>query len=193
MKEDSKYQNYTIEDFVDDKDFRSWINSPNEILNSFWINYQRDYPEKSEIIEQASQIIKALFIEERTISYEEYQGSIKRLENYLDEKSSRKNKIKWLFVNWRNVAAVLLLPVIILNIYLYASKNVNHTSGQIMQYIVPEGQKSKVILADGTLVWLNSGSTLSVSLDNTNRRKVKLTGEAYFDVTKDKNVPFLCK
>jgi len=191
MKIDSKYQNYSVEDFVEDKDFRCWINSPNKILNSFWLNFQRDYPEKSESVEQASQIVKALYIEERAIPREEYQDSIDQLKVYLEKKSLNINKVKWLSVNWRNVAAVLLLPVIAINIYLYTSKPQHQTSGQVVQYVVPEGQKSKVILADGTQVWLNSCSTLSVSMDNSSRRKVQLIGEAYFDVAKDKKVPFL--
>ncbi|HZL10084.1 MAG TPA: FecR domain-containing protein [Prolixibacteraceae bacterium] len=191
MKADSKYKNYTVEDFAEDKDFRCWIYSPNEILNSFWINFQNDYPEKSEMIELASQIVSALFIEERAISHDEYQNSLDRLKTYLDKRSSNRNKINWLYGNWRNVAAVLLLPIIFISIYLYNNKPQKQLSGQVVQYVVPEGQKSKVILADGTQVWLNSGSTLSVSMDESNRRKVQLSGEAYFDVTKNKKVPFI--
>jgi transmembrane sensor len=191
MKVDLKYKNYTIEDFVEDKDFRCWIYSPNEIINSFWVNFQIEYPEKSELIGQASQIVKALFIEERAISRDEYQNSIDRLKNYLDKRSSHRNKVNWLYGNWRNVAAVLLLPIIVFNIYLFNSKSKKQLPGQVVQYVVPEGQKSKVILADGTQVWLNSGSTLSVSMDEQNRRKVQLSGEAYFDVTKDKKIPFI--
>jgi len=191
MKTDSKYRNYTVEDFVEDNDFRCWINSPNEILISFWTNFQIEYPEKTESVEMASQIVKALFIEERAIKREVYQDSIGQLKKYIDQKSSDKDKIKWLFVNWRMVAAVLLLPVLAVSIYLYSGNYLNQTSGQYVQYVVPEGQKSKVILVDGTQVWLNSGSTLSVSMENKNKRKVKLSGEAYFDVVKDKQVPFL--
>ena len=191
MKVESKYKNYTVEDFVQDDDFRCWINSPNEILISFWTNFQNDFPEKSESVLQASQIVKALFIEERVILPEEYQDSLGELKTYLNKKTSNKNRIKWLSANWRNVAAVLLLPFLAVSIYLYTSKNLIQTSGQVVQYVVPNGQKSKVILADGTQVWLNSGSTLSVSMDKNNRRKVQLIGEAYFDVTKDKSEPFL--
>jgi len=189
MRADSKYKNYCIEDFVEDKDFRCWIHSPNEILDSFWLNFQKDHPKKSELIEQASRIVTALFIQEEAIPHEEYQESIDRLKDYLDKKSYSKNPIKWLSINWRNVAAVLLLPVIAINIYLY-SNTLNQTSGQVVKYVVPDGQKSKVILADGTQVWLNSGSTLSVSMDRNNQRKVQLTGEAFFDVTKDRKIPF---
>lgn len=191
MEVESKYKYYTVEDFVQDDDFRCWINSPNEILISFWTNFQKDYPEKSESIFQASRIVKAIFIEESVIFPEEYQDSLGQLKNYLDKKSSNNTAAKWLTINWRNVAAVLLLPILAVSIYLYTSKILIQPSGQVIQYVVPYGQKSKVILADGTQVWLNSGSTLSVSMDRNNRRKVQLIGEAFFDVTKDKSVPFL--
>jgi len=52
----------------------------------------------------------------------------------------------------------------------------------------PSGEKSKVILADGTHVWLNSQTTLDY--DAADPRKVTLHGEAYFNVTKDRAHPF---
>ena len=52
----------------------------------------------------------------------------------------------------------------------------------------------KIVLYDGSLVWLNAGSELSYP--NTfveNQRVVYLKGEAYFDVTKDRSHPFIVK
>jgi len=58
---------------------------------------------------------------------------------------------------------------------------------------VPNGKTFNVRLADGTLVHMNSGSSLKFptvfSLENF--RKVKLTGEAFFEVSKDKKHPFI--
>ncbi|OLY93135.1 FecR family protein [Cnuella takakiae] len=54
------------------------------------------------------------------------------------------------------------------------------------------GSKSKVELPDGTVVWLNSGSRLVYDdAFNTTLREVKLIGEAYFEVAKDKTKPFI--
>lgn len=54
------------------------------------------------------------------------------------------------------------------------------------------GSRSKIMLPDGSTVWLNAGSTLTYEegfgIDN---RTVSLTGEAYFDVVKDSLRPFL--
>lgn len=52
----------------------------------------------------------------------------------------------------------------------------------------PKGEKSHIILADGSLVWLNSETTLKY--DVLVPRKVTVTGEAYFEVKKDPQHPF---
>jgi ferric-dicitrate binding protein FerR (iron transport regulator) len=54
------------------------------------------------------------------------------------------------------------------------------------------GARTKLVLPDGTQVWLNSGSKLHYKNDfNTALREVYLDGEAFFDVVKDANHPFI--
>jgi transmembrane sensor len=55
------------------------------------------------------------------------------------------------------------------------------------------GSKKIIILPDGTQIWLNAGSKLSYdsSLFNKKKRIVSLSGEAFFDVTKNKEIPFI--
>ncbi len=58
--------------------------------------------------------------------------------------------------------------------------------------IAPKGQKSHVILPDGTKVYLNSGSV--IRYDNffgKKYRKLKLIGEAFFEVTPQEKLPFV--
>jgi ferric-dicitrate binding protein FerR (iron transport regulator) len=56
----------------------------------------------------------------------------------------------------------------------------------------PRGGQFKVVLPDGTTVWLNAASTLRYPIAFTgNERKVSVTGEAYFDVAKNEQQPFL--
>ena len=63
------------------------------------------------------------------------------------------------------------------------------------QYIVfeaPYGEKSKMTFPDGTVVWLNAGSSLKYSNKyNTDDRVVELEGEGYFEVAKKKKIPFV--
>lgn len=54
------------------------------------------------------------------------------------------------------------------------------------------GGKSKVILPDGTLVWLHAQSELTYDTDfGSDNRSVSLDGEAYFEVTSNKEKPFI--
>lgn len=57
------------------------------------------------------------------------------------------------------------------------------------------GMRTKLLLADGTNVWLNSGSTLRfpLSFHDMDQRKVELVGEGYFEVTKNVVKPFIVK
>lgn len=57
---------------------------------------------------------------------------------------------------------------------------------------VPQGGEYKLVLNDGTEVWLNSASEFSFPVQFSGlERKVKLKGEAYFQVTEDKEKPFI--
>lgn len=57
------------------------------------------------------------------------------------------------------------------------------------------GETYRVRLPDGSLVWLNAASSLTYafSLNNRGERWVKLSGEAYFEIAKDKKHPFVVK
>jgi len=59
----------------------------------------------------------------------------------------------------------------------------------------PKGGQYQLNLPDGTKVWLNSASSLKylVNFSSKEERIVELTGEAYFEVAKDKNHPFLVR
>jgi transmembrane sensor len=60
------------------------------------------------------------------------------------------------------------------------------------QYSTQPGSKSKLELADGTQVWLNGNSKLTVcdGPAGSNSREVYLSGEAFFDVAKNDKIPF---
>lgn len=57
---------------------------------------------------------------------------------------------------------------------------------------VPYGSKSRIVLPDGSVVILNSGSSLKYSNSDfsSDRRSVYITGEGFFNVTKDQSKPF---
>jgi ferric-dicitrate binding protein FerR (iron transport regulator) len=61
----------------------------------------------------------------------------------------------------------------------------------MQEIFVPKGQVNQVFLADGTRIWINSDTHLTIpSVFSTTERVVKLSGEAFFSVAKDANRPF---
>ena len=65
--------------------------------------------------------------------------------------------------------------------------NADKTSTSYNTIQTPRGSEYKVVLNDGTRIWLNAASTLRFPIHfNNEERKVQLTGEAYFEVAKMK-------
>jgi ferric-dicitrate binding protein FerR (iron transport regulator) len=70
--------------------------------------------------------------------------------------------------------------------------NIDVQTEQMAELVIPYGRRSNIQLSDGTKVWLNAGSRLIFPRRFSGKsRKVFLKGEAYFDVFKNKNVPFI--
>ncbi|ACU60154.1 FecR family protein [Chitinophaga pinensis] len=56
----------------------------------------------------------------------------------------------------------------------------------------PRGRQYQLVLPDGTSVWLNAASSLSYPTDfNGKERRVRVSGEAYFEVASNASQPFI--
>lgn len=87
------------------------------------------------------------------------------------------------------VAAVLIPAMLAVGAY-FTYDGTGHP--QWLRMDVPYGQTGHYILADGSNVWLNAGSTLIYPETFRGRlREVKLTGEGFFDVAANKRKPFV--
>lgn len=109
---------------------------------------------------------------------------------------SRKRWISWAV----QAAAVVVLSLVFSGIYNSLNhKNSNQTLANNSSLLVYQeikaayGTQAKVELSDGTKVFLNSGSKLRFpqTFANQQQRKVELDGEGYFEVTKNKEQPFI--
>lgn len=87
-------------------------------------------------------------------------------------------------------AAVALLCLISFASYRTGTEQVKKQFAE-MVVEAPLGSKTRLYLPDGTLVWLNAGSTITYSQGfGVEERKLKLSGEGYFEVTRNKQLPF---
>ena len=90
---------------------------------------------------------------------------------------------------WLSVAASIMI-IISLSVYLY-DRFTGKSNDLYFVSEVPSGQKSKLVLPDGTMVWLNGGSTLKYPNNfSDKKRNVVLDGAGYFEVTSRNGVPF---
>ncbi|MDH7460017.1 FecR domain-containing protein [Chitinophagaceae bacterium 26-R-25] len=75
------------------------------------------------------------------------------------------------------------------------SYNAAHTATQQIVFntiSTPRGGQYQLQLPDGTMVWLNAATTLKFPTSfSGNERRVEITGEAYFEVAQNRNVPFI--
>lgn len=94
-------------------------------------------------------------------------------------------------IKWISAAAIILI-VFISGIWLGKSSwngNANLVYSSVMS---PSGNKTRIVLPDSTIVWLNSGAEIRYpAAFKKNSREVFVTGECYFDVTKDHKRQFI--
>jgi ferric-dicitrate binding protein FerR (iron transport regulator) len=88
-------------------------------------------------------------------------------------------------------AAIFILPIVsALLVYILTTSPL--PDNNLVTITAPNGEKAKVTLADGSRVWINSGSSLTYDHSfNRKQRMVSLDGEAYFEVAKDPQRPFI--
>ncbi len=94
------------------------------------------------------------------------------------------------------IAAIFILAFgFSYTIFYFTHKPLNNIPLACNKVITHKGQKSQIMLSDGTKIILNSNSTLTYpTVFDEKKREVILEGEAYFEVQKqDNNVPFIVK
>jgi transmembrane sensor len=96
------------------------------------------------------------------------------------------NRLKIIKIASWLVAASLLFGLF------WFTRDIGTNNSRPNEIIAPKSGFSKIQLPDGTKVWLNSGSKLVYGANyGVEFRKVSLAGEAFFDVVKDAQHPFI--
>jgi ferric-dicitrate binding protein FerR (iron transport regulator) len=105
--------------------------------------------------------------------------------NKTDKKITGKRSVLWYVTR---IAAILIIPLTLALFYQWGALSTRTKFTQTVS--TPLASRSSFELPDGSKVWLNAGSTISFpNRFGKNARVVKLIGQAYFDVKKDK-IPF---
>lgn len=151
-----------------------------------WINKS---PDNKKYIQE---FINIEHISNCTINYNDINSN-EALKQVLSQIENRKKGgvsiLKW----WKNIAAILIIPLLGWFIYLYLPHGQKQYTNLMYQEIMsPYGMKSNITLPDSSKVWLNSGSELKFPLKfSSDKREVYLSGEGFFQVQSDKTHPFI--
>jgi ferric-dicitrate binding protein FerR (iron transport regulator) len=184
------------ENFQDD--IRNYSNLSNEDQQAILRKYS--ITEKELIY--ARRLLTGVSFKQEKVGSLETQFALKRLMMRIKDGSSPSEKTRGRKVdlmNWMlRIAAVLSIPLLLSTIYFYQKSTALNADSQLMvtqnktinTFTAPAGAKTQVVLPDGSVSWLNSGSSLSVPATfEANRRELSLTGEAYFEVVKNEQAP----
>ncbi|MBQ8502151.1 MAG: DUF4974 domain-containing protein [Bacteroides sp.] len=111
----------------------------------------------------------------------------------MEEKAERVNRYKILFGWIQRIAAILIIPLSVMLIKVYwENDRLKAAKAEMVEVRTNPGMTASVVLPDGTDVTLNSSSSLQYPSSFVGeKREVRLTGEAYFSVTKDQKREFV--
>jgi hypothetical protein len=144
--------------------------------------------------------------EEEALAWKKHIGLMQNLhpeefdDAYSDVLPSRRhslvNHFRWPKVGFFSILCIVIFSTSWLLYQKHANSSLSPSANHVQlsdQNNLPHPSKIKKTLPDGTQVWLNGNSHISYQDDfgKNNKREVVLTGEAFFDVTHNRHVPFI--
>ncbi|MCT4588031.1 MAG: FecR family protein [Carboxylicivirga sp.] len=97
-------------------------------------------------------------------------------------------------ITWYKITAIAAIFVVFaLSSYVFLLLQETNTTLENLVFETPRGHRSKVILRDSTVIWLNAESKLEVKTWNRDNRIVSLNGQAHFKVSHNHKAPFIVK
>lgn len=151
----------------------------------------QDKKENKEIFKKVK-ISWAFLSSTRKLNDYEVENAYLKIQNKISGKNRRLNSTLQVVFKY---AAIIVFLISLTTIY-YLNKQqfrADDPSNELSYttFITENGQRSKVVLPDSSIVWLNSGTTLSYPSNfSEQNRKVSLKGQAFFQVYHKENDPF---
>jgi ferric-dicitrate binding protein FerR (iron transport regulator) len=200
------YKNFSANDFAMDAFFREWVLKPTPDASAFWKNWLWQNPEKSEVIEKARKIVITLKNAQEEISEDEIDMAVAQIVAAANQRGaqpkpvirpiwSSTNMIRWA----ASIIAVLGLTWYAYDYWgnrpseLYTQTVATVVSNPKMLETFNKSSEPMVItLPDGSSVILQPKSRISYPAQfEDSVRAVVLSGEAFFEVAKNPQQPFL--
>ena len=207
MKE---YEKFNSIEFASDEPFLKWVKYPGVFpeTDRFWKMWIDRNPDKLNEIEEAKRLILSVVEEHQYVPSDDKQREVlarlkksietKRMVNPRTEKYSTKVSYFKFSGSRRLKLSVALFSLVMAVFFGWWLKerdltNVLLSDEAELEIVINNGTFSKsIVLSDGSSIILKPNSTLQYPIVfNVNHREVKLSGEAFFEVAKDQQRPFL--
>ncbi|GAB3657138.1 FecR family protein [Echinicola sediminis] len=181
-----------IVDLLSNEQFIQWVISPNDSSNHYWRNWISQNENRRRDLEYARKIISSSRYEiDEELSEQDYDLLLNNIVRH-NQKVNQRREVGYSRRRMLGIAATLLLLFAAsLTLYLgTGEEQAGTTTVERIQKTALNGQRLRFRLPDGSKVILNSGSELSYTLPFKEHRSIRLEGEAFFEVTPDKDHPF---
>lgn len=184
---------FNAEDFLVDHTFQQYCAGQDKRCIAFWEAYVKTHPEQKEVIDEAKRLYVILSGNKKPLD-----SQLDNLKHSIENKTSPEAEVALVNIRrrytWLKIAAAILVVASIT--FLYTHINTDEPTRSNQEYVThfssKEGERKKITLSDGSTVLLNFRSSLKLRTGfNQNTREVELVGEAFFDVAKDKDKPFM--
>lgn len=187
---------------ISNKSFIDWVKDPTETRQYFWKKWIDEHPENVDEIIRAKKFVQSLKFKEKELSageLDEVFGKIIKNQKSSSYSESNREKVGYfLFGNPVRIAAsvsiFILSSFLLLWIGFTNPEAVQLSENQPIQWVevvTARGERKEIILPDSSVVNLNYESSLRYpSQFSEAERVIEFTGEAFFDVTHDKERPF---
>jgi transmembrane sensor len=187
---------HTEADFLKHEYFVQWVLAPTRESSAYWQHWLKQNPDKVEMLGAARDLL--LSFEMKEPHRMDDATYYKILDNLLQENAQQKENYTsgdsngWLLA----AASVIIFSSIALVGYFTLTKEKDSSPiAKATQYnyeSAPAGVKKTVMLPDSSVVTLNSASELKYPAHFSDTlREVYLTGQAFFEVTKNAHAPFI--
>ncbi len=169
-----KSTNYqTVEDFLKDPSFVSWVQKETDKGTSIWEQWSNDHPEKSAVIAEARDILLGIQFSKQEIPQEKVHLALNSLNKTLDSKTPTKRRVL------RVLAAAGVIVLLLASTIAYLL-----VQPEFIVHQTAFGETLELRLQDSTEVSLNANSKIKYYPNQP--REVWIEGEAFFKVAKKK-------
>lgn len=189
---------FSVEELIIDDSFVNYCFQSNEADILFWEDYVKTNPSQKDTIEEAMRIVFGLHVMLRKDhdGQNEKQAILKSISPSVNKPGIKK------IIRYAAAIAAAVVLVIAVKSYLGWNDSTNDpakdiaatttTENSVLEFSTAKGEKKTFFLPDNTKLYLGAGSTLRMEKGfGKNNRAVYLSGEALFDVTHNKDLPFI--